>query len=277
MPLTRRSSGLVLLLLLCASCGGPDPAASGAKTSSPTPPPATSYDGTWELVEGQAAEGPIEIAERWRITLTIIDGKKFGGLSACEDYGLSAEVEGNTISIHGIGGTDRGCHPGAEDVEARYRSALLAAETISRSGDRLVIAGPESKLVFGFVPPPPTGAVTNVRWQLESLIHGRGPDAPTSPAHPDHPAYLYLDGDGTLEVSTGCREFVGEWIEEHDRIVFATYGAKNSLDTDCSEELMEQNDAMIGIGDGFTFDVEGRTLTVYGRNSVTGLEFRARS
>lgn len=272
----RCTPGLVLLFLLSASCGPADRAASGGKTPSPTPPPRVSYDGTWELVEGQAPEGPIEVTERWRITLSI-DGRKFGGLSACNHYGLSAQVEGNTISIGGVGGTDVDCHPKVADTEARYHSALVAADTIARTGDRLVIAGTDSELVFSLVPPPATGELTDVRWELRSLIHGRGPDAPVSPAHPAHPAHLYVDSDGTVEAFTGCRAFEGEWIEEGDRIVFTTWGAEDVLETDCPEELMEQNDGIIGLGDGFTFDIEGRTLTAYGRFSATGLEFAATS
>lgn len=276
MRTASRTSGLVLLLLLLVSCGRADPAASGGDTPSPSPPSPVSYDGTWELVEGYAPEGPIEITERWRITLTI-DGRKFGGLSACNYYGLSAEVEGSTISIGGVGGTEMGCHPKVVDTEARYHSALMAAETISRIDDHLVIAGADSKLVFGSVPPPPTRELTDVRWELQSLIHGHGPDARVTPAHRDNPAYVYFDSDGSYESSTGCREFVGKWIVEHDRITFTRIGAKDVLDTDCPDELLEQNDAIIGLGDGFTLEIEGRTLTVYGRFSDTGLEFRAAS
>ena len=271
----RRTSALILLLaLLPASCDQAGPATSGGTTSSPAPAPPVGYDGTWKLVEGHAPEGPLEITERWRPTLTV-NGKKFGGLSACNYYGLSAKVEGDAISIAGIGGTDMGCHPKAAETEERYQSALMAAETISRTDDRLVIAGTGSELVFELAPPTPTRKLTDVRWELRSLIHGRGPEARVSSAHPDRPAHMYLDSDGTVEAFTGCRAFEGEWIEGGDRILFGTWGAKDVRQTDCSEGLMEQNDAIIGLGDGFTAEIEGRTLTVYGRFSNTGLEFRA--
>lgn len=265
-------AALVLIALVAASCGGPsDRTGSGGEASSPSPAATAGYDGTWELVEGHAAEGPIEITERWRITLTI-DGRKLGGLSACNYYGLSSEVDGAAISIEGIGGTDMGCHPQVVETEARYHAALLAAETITRTGDRLVIAGTDAELVFSLVPPLQTEELTNVRWELRSLIHGRGPGANASPAHPAH---LYVGGDGRAEAFTGCRAFAGEWIEVDGMITFTRWGAKSIGDADCPEELTEQNDAIVGLGDGFTFDVEGRTLTVYGRFSATGLEFRA--
>ncbi|HEV2755622.1 MAG TPA: META domain-containing protein [Actinomycetota bacterium] len=238
-------------------------ASGGGTSSSPA-----SYDGTWELVEGRAPEGPIEIRERWRITLTI-DGDRWGGLSACNHYGLSANVDGDSISIGGVGGTEMGCNPQVAETEARYHSALMAVDAIERSGDTLVLSGTDAELVYGFVPPPPTAKLTDVRWNLESIIHGRGPDATATSARPAH---LYFDSDGTFEGSTGCRGLKGEWIEEADRVTFTRLSADDGT---CSDEMAEQNDAVIGLGDGFTFDIEGDTLTVYGRFSETGLQYRA--
>lgn len=45
----------------------------------------------------------------------------------------------------------------------------------------------------------------------------------------------------------------------------------------CSDALEEQNDAVIDLGDGFTLDIEGDTMTVYGRFSDTGLRYGAGS
>lgn len=258
--------GLPLLLLLLISCE------LGAPASSPseTPSRRASYDGTWELVEGRASEGPIEISERWRITLTI-DGEELGGLSACNHYGATATIKGDAISITGVGGTEMGCHPEVMETEARYHSALMAVDTIERSGATLVLAGPDAELVFGFVPPPPTADLTDVRWNLQSLIHGQGPDATVTSAHPAH---LYFTSDGRFEGWTGCRAIEGEWIEQADRVDFTSFGAKEG---DCSDSLTEQNDAVINLGDGFTFDIEGDTLTVYGRFSEIGLQYKAKA
>lgn len=266
MSMIRRAVPLLFLLLL-VSCGEPaGRARSGGTPSSPT----STYDGTWELVEGRASQGSIEITKRWRITLTI-DGDQFGGLSACNHYGASATIEGSSISIDGVGGTEMGCHPDVMEAEARYHSALVAAETIQRTGDSLIIAGGDAELIFGFVPPPPTAQLTDVRWELQSLIHGHGPDATVSSAGAAH---LYFHSDGTFKGSTGCRAIEGDWVEEADRITFGYFGAKGD---DCSGDLEEQNAEIINLGDGFTFDITGQTLTIYGRFSETGLEFRVSS
>lgn len=164
-----------------------------------------------------------------------------------------------------------GCHPEVMQTETRYHSALRAVETIERTGDTLVLVGADAELVYRFVPPPPTAELTDVRWELESLINGHGPDATVSSADPAH---LYFESDGTLEGTTGCREIEGEWAEEADRITFTYFAAEG----DCSDEaLVVQNNAIINLGDGFTFDIEGETLTIYGRFSEIGLEYRARS
>jgi heat shock protein HslJ len=255
----------LLLVSLAVSCG--DPGAPAPSTGG-TPAAKMTYDGTWELVEGHASEGPIDMSERWRITLSI-DGQRLGGLSACNHYGAAATIKGDAISIKGGGGTEMGCHPQVMETEARYHAALFAAETIERTGDSLVLAGPETELLFAFVPPPPTADLMDVRWELESLIHGDGPDATVSSANPAH---LYFSNDGSFEGSTGCRAVKGDWIEEADRVTFTYFGAKEG---DCSVGLSEQNDAVINLGDGFTFDIEGDTLTIYGRFSDLGLEYKA--
>ena len=256
---------LLVVLLLLVSCGEP---VGDTRSGGGDPPSTTTYEGTWELAEGRAPEGPIDISERWRITLTI-DGDRFGGLSACNHYGASATIEGSSISLDGIGGTDMGCHPDVAETEARYHSALLTVETIERTGETLTLTGTDASLVFGFVPPPPTAELTDVRWNLLSLIHGNGSDATASSARPAH---LYFDNDGNFKGSTGCRAIDGEWAEEDDRITFTYFGAK---DGHCSDELREQNDAIINLGDGFTFHIEGETLTINGRFSDVGVQYRA--
>jgi heat shock protein HslJ len=259
---------VITFCFVLVSCG--QPAGSTGSGGETTPPPAANYDGTWELVEGQAPAGPIDISEKWRITLTI-EGDHLGGLSACNYYGASATIEGRSISIGGVGGTAMGCHPDVAETEARYHSALVAVETIERREDTLILNGTDARLVFGFVPPPQTAELTAVRWELQSLIHGRGSDATASSARPSH---LFFNSNGTFEGSTGCRIVEGEWIEEGDRITFTYFGAEEG---DCSGEIAEQNDAIINLGDGFTFDIEGEILTIYGRFSDIGLQYRAGS
>ena len=163
-----------------------------------------------------------------------------------------------------------GRHPDVMETEARYHSALESVEAIHRKEDTLVLSGDGAELVFAFVPPPPTRELTDVRWELRSLISGRA-DATVSSAHPAH---LYFGSDGSFRGFTGCRAIDGEWIEQGDRITFTYFGAKEG---DCSEELVDQNNEIINLGDGFTFDIEGETLSIRGRFSEVGLQYRARS
>ena len=82
------------------------------------------------------------------------------------------------------------------------------------------------------------------------------------------------DGAVTPGVPRDATVAVRVWIEEADPVTFTYFGAK---DGDCSGDPTEQNDEIINLGDGFTFDIEGQTLTIYGRFSETGLEYRATS
>jgi heat shock protein HslJ len=261
--MTRVIAAAVVLfpLISCGEPGGPRPSARGT-------PKATSNDGTWELVQGRAPEGAIGISDRWRITLTI-EGDRWGGLSACNHYDLSPDVDGTSISVTGLGGTEMGCRADVAETEARYHSALLASDTIERAGETLTLTGPESKLVYRFVPPPPTAELTDVRWKLKSLIRGDGPEAVASEAHP---ADLHFDADGTFRGSTGCRRLEGEWIEEGDRVRFTYFAADEG---NCSDDLEEQNDAIIALGDGFTFEIDDDAMIAQGRFSDVRLQYRA--
>lgn len=71
--------------------------------------------------------------------------------------------------------------------------------------------------------------------------------------------------------STGCRELHGEWIEDGDEVLFATFGAEGN----CPEELREQDGHVVGVlGDGFTVKIDGDQLTIFSRGGL-GLAYRA--
>jgi heat shock protein HslJ len=85
------------------------------------------------------------------------------------------------------------------------------------------------------------------------------------------PAELRLDEDGTFAGTTGCREIDGEWQESGDQIVFTTFSSRG----ECSDH-QQQDGYIVSIGDGFTFEIEGDTLTIDPRLGEALLMYRAR-
>ncbi|HYO61893.1 MAG TPA: META domain-containing protein, partial [Actinomycetota bacterium] len=160
----------------------------------------------------------------------------------------------------------------AEDVEPRYIAALQRVTDIAREGDQLVLTGPDVRLVFEEIAPPPTERVVGLRWRLRGLVTGLEPGAEVLPAHP---ATLTLHEDGTLDATTGCRRFSGTWIEEADTILFTQFGT-SSLGM-CEESLREQDGFVVGVlGDGFKARVEKGRLTLFTVRGEEGLVYRRR-
>jgi heat shock protein HslJ len=241
--------------------------ACGERTIPTEPGGAESYDGTWELVEGQGPEGEVTIVTGYRITLTI-NGQDAGGTAACNSYGGNADIEGTSFRFGGGGMTDMGCEPDVMEAEAAYISALQAADSIARDGDRLTLTGTDTELRFEIEPPLPTAELTDTIWKLESLIYGTGADGTAASAEP---AELLIKSDGTLTGTTGCRDLYGEWQEDGDEITFTTFGAEGN----CPKELRDQDGHVVQVlGDGFVPTIEEDRLTVISQGNL-GLQYRA--
>jgi heat shock protein HslJ len=228
--------------------------------------PSTSYQGTWQLLDGRGPEGNVPVINGFRITLDLRD-ENASGTAACNWYGGNVMIRGGSFAMQGGSMTEMACRPDVMESESSYLAGLRAAEAISRDGDTLKLTGTETELHFELMPPIPTVELIDNRWQLESLIYGSSMDSVASSAGPAH---LVLKSDGTLMGSTGCRELHGEWIERGDEIAFTTFGA----DGECSRELREQDGHVVGVlGDGFTVNIDADQLKVFSRGGL-GLVYR---
>lgn len=259
----QRTVGLLITALLALACGQP---ADGPGSTAPDRDESL-YLGTWELVEGNGPDGDIVVPSGDRITL-IISEDSFGG-GACNSYGSNDfTIDGSDLKVGGLGSTEMACDAPLMDAEQAYLTALVRADTIERRSDELMLSGDDVSLRYSFVPPPDTEELVGTMWKLESLIFGEGDEAVVSSARP---AKLVLNDDGTLTGTTGCRRLDGEWNESGDQISFPIFGA----DGGCSEEMAEQDGAIVSMGDGFTFTIEEDVLTIDPRLGDIGLVYRA--
>jgi heat shock protein HslJ len=256
------AAGLITMSVIWTACGDPGTSDGGRL------PPSNSYAGTWRLIKGNGPDGEVPMVKGYRITLNIT-GEQVGGTAACNSYGGDVAIDGHSFRLKGgLQMTEMGCAPQVHDSEAAYVDALTDIDTIARDADTLTLTGPATELDFELVPPPPVAQLTDTVWHLESLIEGTGPDGTVSSAAP---ARLVLRRDGTVSGSTGCRSLEGEWIERGDEILFTRLAAEGQ----CSADLQEQDGHVVGaLGDGFTTDIEGRTLTVFSKGEL-GLQYKA--
>jgi len=159
----------------------------------------------------------------------------------------------------------------SEDV---YLNALGVADTTEREGDTLTLTGLDAELVFELVTPPPVAELTDTAWQLESLFEESGSEASSSSAAA--PAELILRNDGTLSGTTGCQELEGEWSQRADEIVFSVLSSTGRCGPNTGPELRRQDMHVSAVlGEGFIFDLEGQTLTVFSMGG-RGLQYTAK-
>jgi heat shock protein HslJ len=250
--LPHRLGTSAAVVLLAAGCG----TAAGS---------APEVAGEWELVEfsqdGSGVPDPVD----GRATLTVADGE-LSGTSFCNSYSGSYRLDGDALSVSGLGGTEMGCAPELMDAEAAYLAALGAVDQAGNADGYLVLSGGDVELRFRPLPEVPASDLEDTRWILETLLDGEVASSTTG-----LPAVLELAGDGTLSASTGCRELTGSWSLEGDVVrVTGVEPGSESCDPDVTAQD-EQVDAVLS--HDFQVAVAEDSLTVTGADGK-GLVYR---
>jgi heat shock protein HslJ len=245
------------LLLGVAACGG-DGTGAGA----------VDLDGSWRLVSGRDGDGTLPDLENRLVTL-VVDGEQVGGVSACNHYGGRVEVDGDTVRISELGGTEMGCEPDVMDLEQRYLAALGAVESATRTGEELTLSGPDVALEYDLVPAEADAELVGTTWLLESLLDGETASS-TVPG-----GRLELTDDGTLTAETGCGEIHGSYRVEDEQTVVPLLDTAPVPGTRCDEQASAQHRHVVGVlSGGFTWQVDGSRLLLTSPEGL-GLEFRA--
>jgi heat shock protein HslJ len=248
---SRSILGAAIVALLLAACAGGTPSA----------PPTTSGGtgmvdaaGDWRLTDGRDAGVPIPLVPGADITMSVADSQ-ISGRAACNQYGGEIVVKDGQIQFGPLFMTEMACEEPVMASESAYLAALAKIRAASRDGDRLTLSGDAVELAFERLAPPPTAAMTDTDWVLDSLIAA---DAVSSVA--GDPALLRLASDGVVTGSTGCRSFTGRFAEANGEVLFSEFTMDQ---VDCPPELRSQDDHVVSVlGDGFRAVVDGQRLTV---------------
>lgn len=252
---TRRTAAL-----LAAACLVP------AGCGSERPGTAPDLVGDWELVElwrgGSVQPAPVA----GRATL-VVEDDGLSGTSFCNSYSGSYDLEGDDLTIGGLGGTDMGCEPDLMDAEAAYLEALAVVNRAGMDEGFLTLTGPDVELRFRTLPPVPTSELVGTRWVLETLLDGEVASSTLG-----EPAELELSDDGTLTGSTGCRELTGAWTVQGDLVHLTDLDAGTD---ECPRNVRPQDAQVVEVlGDGFQVQIAGDSLTLTETGGL-GLVYRA--
>ncbi|WP_167760527.1 META domain-containing protein [Blastococcus sp. CT_GayMR16] len=174
---------------------------------------ASELSGEWFLVDGSADGGALPQPAGAGATLTV-GPDELSGRSFCNHYSSTYSLDGTTLAVDGLGGTDMGCEPAVMAAEAAYLGALGRADTVARDGEDLLLTGDGVRLRFSLVPPVPDRELAGTRWVLDTLVDG---DVASSTL--GEPAVLLLEPDSTADASTGCRAVTGTWLVEDGALV----------------------------------------------------------
>jgi len=100
------------------------------------------------------------------------------------------------------------------------------------------------------------------RWELTAY----GPEGSTSPALTENEPGLTFNEDGTLNGSSGCNGFSGEYTLDGDQIHFGPITSTLML---CDSPIMGQEEAFFQVlMDTATYQIEDDTLTLTNNGQV---------
>lgn len=163
------------------------------------------------------------------ITLTFNDGN-LGGYGGCNWYGSTYTATTGTLSIGGIGGTQRGCDTpfGVLQQEATYYDALKQVAMYQVVNNRLEMKNraDEVGLVFTqkeqFAMNP--ADLVGTKWQLHAINQ--------KPLLPNSTISLSFTGADTISGFAGCRGYTGTYEANGDNIRFPSIGM---TETECDK------------------------------------------
>ena len=242
MKTTRLLSGLLLAALL-AACNVGKPSAT---------PPVT-LDGEWQLRRGTLDGREIPLLPTHPITLRI-SGNEVSGRAACNHYSGTVDIHEGRWSTGTMAVTQMACEPPeAMELERIFLEALGRAERHRVDGGVLVLEGAGVELVFDLVASPEAAAVDSAPWVLEGLVTGAAISSAVEGGT------LVFDTDGTLRVSTGCRELSGSYALDGERL-----HVDLDLDTvDCPPQVAEQDRHIVEVLDAADrIELDGARSTI---------------
>ena len=225
----------------------------------------TSLDGEWLLQSGTNQGVALPIVAGSRVTLKFA-GAQAGGSAACNTYGGTIRVNGSAVTITALSMTEMACQENLMALEAAYLAALPGTTTAARSGNSLLLTGPQVELRFTLIPPVANANLVGTTWILDSLISGEAVSSTVGER-----VTLQLDGDGRLAASTGCRDVTGSYTvaEGQVQVTLDPYDLIG-----CSAELGTQDAHILEVlSNGLGVTVDGDRLTLMAGDK--GMSYRA--
>jgi len=257
---TAVAIGALVVVLSFAGCG--------TQRGTRVEPDSVNLDGAWELVSGTGPAGEVEIVELNRITL-LLEDMSGGGRSGCNWYGAGRWTRDQGFDFDHGGATDMGCAPRVMAAEVAYVEALGDVDQATRTGDRLVLKGPASELMFKLNEPVSTEGLLDRTWILVETVE----DGDSAPAIGTTTTFR-MGSDGSIEWAGPCGDASGTWDPSGDEIDVPSW--QRGSDTFCGRELRNQAAKVsAAFGGAFIPSVDGDRLEISSATSRALAIYRA--
>ncbi|PSJ44394.1 hypothetical protein C7H85_13800 [Zobellella endophytica] len=112
------------------------------------PEPAVALPGSRWRLEDLGGRG---VLDRVPVTLAFPEPGRVAGFASCNQFGGSADIDGEQIRINGLKATQKGCTEAVEHQERRYLAALASATRFITQGPFLYLYGPNHTQPLKFI------------------------------------------------------------------------------------------------------------------------------
>lgn len=240
-------------------------AACGSDSASGDSPELDGRDFVSTNVEGH------ELAEGTDIRISFADGA-FTANAGCNTLGGDYTLDGNTLEVGPMFGTEMGCEPSLMDQDVWLTEFLTLAPTVLLEDDKLTLADDDGTTItmLDIESADPDRAIEGTLWIVDGIVTN---DAVSS-VPPDVTASLTIT-DGSAAVETGCNAGSTSVEVAETTLTFSPMAVTLML---CPPAEMEMQDAVLGVLDGeATYEIEADSLSILRTtpSGVVGLNLKA--
>jgi heat shock protein HslJ len=277
----RRTAVLALAALLAltglAACGddgddvgtGDDPSATEPGATEPAPAaddPLADRDFHVATVTGH------ELVDGTSITLAFADGQ-VNVEAGCNHLFGSYSLDGTTLVVDDLGGTEMGCDQPLMDQDAWISAFLADRPTVELTGgEATALTAGATTLTLTRPTPEPPAELVGPTWTLDTILAGTGPEGTAASVPTGVTATITFEADGTYGVSAGCNSGSGTWAEAGAGIYQIDPPALTRRR--CADEAMDVEGAVVAVLDGeVSASLEADRLTL--ESDDAGLSFLA--
>lgn len=210
---------------------------------------------------------PHEIVPGSQIRLELSDGS-LRLHAGCNHLSGDYEIDGDTITVGPVGGTEMGCPPTlmAQDT---WLAGLFAEPVAVGESPLTLTAGDVVLELADRESVSPDVPLTGSAWQLESLGNGGSVSSVPSGVR----AELVIAEDGSVRLETGCNQATGTVEVDGDVISWGALAVTRKGCADPAAGAVERQVLGVLAGDT-TYRIEEQSLTITNRDAGT-LGYRA--